>query len=419
MYLYKRWKNIKWQYNILGGYLLGKYSNLFKSTLEKAQPIRNPHGLARWLADKHGGSWKKYSAAIQNPKGYDRKGKDNTVAGGDFSDIKSKTTRKLRPKAKSTGKADRRTRPKVAARSYKRAMKKKSSDSVTQFVNFLSEGNISALNKMAFKVDDSPEGLFMQAVRKAMGIHSEQYKDVGKPQFLKKAAKAEPLQKLHPRLAAFLAGLAIDVFDDVGQMTPAQARDWERTVNRQMTKKSLKDGVSMQDLQKHWSDSSDTYFRRSPVAKGVQADETFLDKKLNSPPRAGEVWNPVSHRWTKDGNLGKVNVGSGGRKRLRAGSNAIGAHQKNVGGLSGKGRLRHIGTGRQYRSKLDIAENAQGTSVGVGSAKGPPGKFRTGAKGSIKHPTNKTGSGAFKAKPKSRRTTKRSQPKRLSVTGKR
>ena len=68
---------------------MGKYLNLFKSALEKAQPVRNPHGLARWLADKHGGDWKKYSAAIQNPKGYDRKGKDNVVAGGDFSDVKT------------------------------------------------------------------------------------------------------------------------------------------------------------------------------------------------------------------------------------------------------------------------------------------------------------------------------------------
>jgi hypothetical protein len=189
-------------------------------------------------------------------------------------------------------------------------------------------------------------------------------------------------------------------------MTPAQAREWERMVNRQMSRKSLKDGVTMQDLQKHWSDSSDTYFRRVPVAKGVKADETFLDKRLNSPPRAGEVWNPVSHRWTKDGNLGKVNVGSGGRKRLRAGSTAAGAHQKNVGGLSGKGRLRHIGTGRQFRSKLDIAEQAQGTRVGVGSAKGPTSKFRTGAKSVLSSPTNKTGSGSLKRTPSKKRRRK-------------
>ena len=397
---------------------MGKYLNLFKSTLEKAQPIRNPHGLARWLADKHGGDWKKYSAAIQNPEGKSREGKDNPIAGGDFSDIKSRTTRKLRPKAKSTGRADRRTKPKTKARSWKQPSqrggyrrKKKSSDSVTEFVNFLSEGNISALNKMISEVDDSPEGLFMQAVRKAMGIHGEQYKDIGKPQFLKKAADAKPLQKLHPRLAAFLAGLAIDAFDDVGKMTPAQAREWERQVNRQMSRKSLKDGVTMQDLQKHWSDSSDTYFRRVPVTKGVKADETFLDKRMASPPRAGEVWNPVSHRWTKDGNLGKVNVGSGGKKRLRAGSSAAGAHSKSVGGLSGKGRLRHIGTGRLHRGKEDIAEQAQGTKVGIGSAKGPSTKFRTGAKSALtsKKPTSKLSS-ALTGKRRRRKGIKPTRP---------
>jgi len=258
----------------------------------------------------------------------------------------------------------------------------------------------------------------MQAVRKAMGIHSEQYKDVGKPQFLKKAAKTKPLQKVSNQLAAFLAGLAISdqfVENPRGQMTAAQQREWERSLNRQMKRKSLKDGVSMDDLQKHWSDSSDTYVRKIPVAKGVIADETFLDKKLASPPRPGEIWNPQTKRWTKAGNLGKINVGSGGKKRLRAGSSATGAHQKNVGGLSGKGQLRHISGARVHRTTIDVAEQARGTKAGVGSGKSPTSVFRTGAKGSIKSPTNKTGSGTFRSKPKTRRTTKRSQPKRLNV----
>ena len=179
----------------------------------------------------------------------------------------------------------------------------------------------------------------------------------------------------------------------------------------------------MEDLQKHWADSSDTYVRKIPVAKGVIADETFLDKKLASPPRPGEIWNPQTSRWTKAGNLGKVNVGSGGKKRLRAGSTATGAHQRAAGGLSGKGQLRHIAGGRVHRTTVDVAEQARGTKAGVGSGKSPQSAFRTGAKSSIKRPTNKTGTGSFKSKPKTRRTTKRSQPKRLNVnrqaTGKR
>ena len=273
---------------------------------------------------------------------------------------------------------------------------------------------------MLLEVDDSPEGLFMQAVRKAMGIHGEQYKDIGKPQFLKKADK--PLQKVSSSLIAFLAGLGLS--DDIvrsgggsprGEMTPAQQREWERTLNRQMKRKSLKDGVSMRDLQKHWSDTSDTYVRRVPVAKGVQAGETFLDKKLAAPPRPGEIWNPVSHRWTKEGNLGKVDVGSGGKKRLRAGSSSAGAHQKNVGGLSGKGRLRHVGTGRHLRGKIDVAEQAQGTRAGVGSAKGPASQFRTGAKSGITRPKSKTGSGAFRSTP-ARKSKRRPKSK---ISGKR
>lgn len=176
-----------------------------------------------------------------------------------------------------------------------------------------------------------------------------------------------------------------------------------------MKRKSLKDGVSMGDLQKHWSDSSDTYVRKVPVAKGVIANETFLDKKLASPPRPGEIWNPQTNRWTKAGNLGKVNVGSGGKKRLRAGSGATGAHQRSVGGVSGKGQQAVVARGRIHRTTVDAAEQARGTKAGVGSGKSPTSSFRTGAKGTIKRPTNKTGSGGFRTSAQAR---KRKSPKR-------
>ena len=393
---------------------MGKFLNLFKSNLEKAEAIRNPWGLATYLSEKHGGKPAKYAAAIEDKKNQTGS-KSNPVAQGDVSSVRGKTTRKLKGRTKS-GATDRRTKSKVTAKTGRArasaAMKKKSPDSVTQFVNFISEGNIPALTKMISEVDDSPEGLFMQAVRKAMGIHNEQYKDVGKPHFLNKATKSEPIQKINPRLAAFLAGLAIsDQFVDNprGRMTPSQQREWERSLNSQMKRKSLKDGVSMGDLQKHWSDSSDTYVRKVPVAKGVIANETFLDKKLASPPRPGEIWNPQTKRWTKAGNLGKVNVGSGGKKRLRAGSGATGAHQRSAGGLSGKGQLRHISGGRVHRTTIDVAEQARGTKAGVGSGKSPTSSFRTGAKGTIKRPTNKTGSGGFRTSAQAR---KRKSPKR-------
>lgn len=400
---------------------MGRLLNTLKSNkISKAQAINNPWGLARYLANKHDGVPKdvqrgdpgyskvsEYEHALSDTNTQNRRGKMNRVSG---------TAATYGRKGVKTGKGakERRRARSQALKSF--------DDHVTQFVNFLSQGNIQALNKMLVEVDDSPEGLFMQAVRKAMGIHGEQYKDIGKPQFLKKA-QSKPLQKVSSSLIAFLAGLGLS--DEIvrsgggsprGDMTPAQQREWERMLNRQMKRKSLKDGVAMEDLQKHWSDTSDTYVRRVPVAKGVQAGETFLDKKLSAPPRPGEVWNPVSHRWTKEGNLGKVNVGSGGKKRLRAGSSAAGAHQKNVGGLSGKGRLRHLGTGRHFRGKIDIAEQAQGTKAGVGSGKSPTSVFRTGAKTGITSPKAKAKSGAFrstptrrsKRRPKSRNSGKRS-----------
>jgi len=401
---------------------MGRLLNTLMKKITKAQEVDNPWALGHYLAETHGKhTAAQYAAAIEDKK-HHTGSKANPVAAkpkGARSDVKTRkvtTAAGGRPKTKA-GRAKRSSKRTVSQRAFGRA-KKSLDDHVTQFVNFLSEGNIEALTKMLVEVDDSPEGLFMQAVRKAMGIHGEQYKDIGKPQFLKKAQN-KPLQKVSSSLAAFLAGLAMS--DDIvragggaprGEMTPAQQREWERMLNRQMKRKSLKDGVAMEDLQKHWSDTSDTYIRRVPVAKGVQAGETFLDKKLASPPRPGEIWNPVTHRWTKEGNLGKVNVGSGGKKRLRAGSNAAGAHQKNVGGLSGKGRLRHIGTGRQFRSKVDIAEQAQGTKAGVGSAKGPASVFRTGAKSGITRPKSKTGSGAFRSTPA--RKSKRRPKSRIS-----
>ena len=430
---------------------MGKYLKALKLTslskaepIKKAEGIRNPWGLARYLAQKYRAvppdipfkelkqgqqsRIKEFYGAVATPSVQNRRGKLNRVEGtsatyGGQDTKQSAGSKKFNPNT-SAGRRNLASEKKSSAKQHK-AWKKENpgkdeekSLDVQKFLDFMSDDNIPALNKMISEIDDSPEGLFMQAVRKAMGIHSEQYKDVGKPQFLKKATKSEPLQKVSNQLAAFLAGLAISdqfVENPRGRMTPSQQREWERSLNSQMKRKSLKDGVSMDDLQKHWSDSSDTYVRKIPVAKGVIADETFLDKKLSSPPRPGEIWNPQTSRWTKAGNLGKVNVGSGGKKRLRAGSSATGAHQRSAGGLSGKGQLRHISGGRVHRTTIDVAEQARGTKAGVGSGKSPTSAFRTGAKGSIKRPTNKTGSGAFKAKPKTRRSTKRSQPKRLNV----
>ena len=440
---------------------MGKYLNVFKKNIaseqepiKKAEGIRNPWGLARYLAQKYRAvppdipfkelkqaqqsRIKEFYGAVATPSVQNRRGKLNRVEGtsatfGGEDTKQSAGSKKFNPNT-SAGRRNLASERESSAKQHA-AWKKENPDTkksldVQKFLDFMSEGNISALNKMILEVEDSPEGLFMQAVRKAMGIHSEQYKDVGKPQFLKKAAKTKPLQKVSNQLAAFLAGLAISdqfVENPRGQMTAAQQREWERSLNRQMKRKSLKDGVSMDDLQKHWSDSSDTYVRKIPVAKGVIADETFIDKKMASPPRPGEIWNPQTKRWTKAGNLGKINVGSGGKKRLRAGSSATGAHQRAVGGLSGKGQRAGLtGTGaggRVHRTTVDVAEQARGTKAGVGSGKSPTSVFRTGAKGTIKTPTNKTGSGAFRSKPKTRRTTKRSKPTRLNInrqaTGKR
>jgi len=174
---------------------------------------------------------------------------------------------------------------------------------------------------------------FDRAVQIAMARKSQQQKDmtkIGGQDILKDAIRKGP--KLGP-WAAFIAGLAIsdDLVRAAGNMTPNQQREWERTIRRQMRRKSL-DKDLLSSLKTYMKDKNDTYIRRTPVKNGVK-----LEKKLSVPPFQGAQWDPTIHRWVKGGEVGNSVVNRGGKKRIRA--TGAGAHSRSVGG-HGKGLQR-------------------------------------------------------------------------------
>jgi len=131
-------------------------------------------------------------------------------------------------------------------------------------------------------------------------------------------------------LIAMLAGYKLTPKVNPGEMTPAQQRQWERTLQNQMRRKNIDiDKAAFKQLQNFYKDKSDTYTRRKPAKNGVK-----VEKILTSPPFQGAEFDPVSHRWKKPGEVaaktGQINVGTGGKRRIRGAG--TGAAQRSVGG---------------------------------------------------------------------------------------
>ena len=165
-------------------------------------------------------------------------------------------------------------------------------------------------------------------------------------------------KKINPGLAA-LAGwyLSGDVTRDLGQPTAAQAREFERQIQRAMRKKGRalrkESAINKMQLFFNTKDNTDTYIRKTPVSNAVQADSSDIQKRLSIAPFQGARFDPVSHRWTKPENIGNTVHNRGGKKRIRAtgtgtqGSRSVSGH--------GKGRIRGEGAGRKYKGETDLA----------------------------------------------------------------
>ena len=181
-----------------------------------------------------------------------------------------------------------------------------------------------------------------------------------------KMIKSTPLQKLSSSLANLMsaaAGWALS--DDIvragggsprGQMSDHQAREWERTLSaserraveramRSKMRRKSQDVDSMAQL-KTFYDDSDTYIKRSPVKNGVNIQKDHAP----SPPRIGEMWDAVKHRWVKPENVGHSVSETQGKKRIRG--TGVGVHERSVAG-HGAGKTRLVEAGRRFKSHAD------------------------------------------------------------------
>mgnify|MGYP003649824790 FL=1 len=167
-------------------------------------------------------------------------------------------------------------------------------------------------------------------------------------------------KKLSPAMAAlagwWFGGDVQGIARGMSEPSAAQQREFERQVQRQM-RRGIKKASALEELQTHYSDSSDTYIRRTPVQKGVQADEVDVQKatsgftptaggqRLSVPPRPGEQYNQFTHRWEKPENMTQHKVSQQGKARLSRAS-GTGAMERSVGG-HGKGAAREAYKGKK------------------------------------------------------------------------
>jgi len=176
------------------------------------------------------------------------------------------------------------------------------------------------------------------------------------------------LQKLSPALAGLMSAAAGWAMSDSvveagggsprGRMSDTQAREWERTLSAaerraeeramrsRMRRKSADGSTDAMAQLKTFYDESDTYVRRTPVLNGVSVQK----EHSMSPPRAGEVWDAVKHRWVKPENVGHSVSEVQGKKRIRG--TGTGVHERSVAG-HGSGKTRLVERGRRFKSTAD------------------------------------------------------------------
>ena len=254
---------------------------------------------------------------------------------------------------------------KTAAEKYDSDFPVKKSSSSRRLLNILKE-TVTVDN-------DQLEKDFTSALYQAMKKHKEDFgvptgnneilkgvKNKQKPEEVKKImdlpnftkVKNAPQVKkgITDSLLAMLAGYKLTPKVNPGEMTPAQQRQWERTLQNQMRRKNIDiDKAAFKQLQNFYKDKSDTYTRRKPAKNGVK-----VEKILTSPPFQGAEFDPVSHRWKKPGEVaaqtGNVNVGTGGKRRVRGAG--TGAAQRSVGGHArGIRRAERLGVAARGKAK--------------------------------------------------------------------
>ena len=199
-------------------------------------------------------------------------------------------------------------------------------------------------------------------------------KDSGKGK--KEKAIQSMLKAFPPELASLMSAaagwaLSSDV-GRVGQMTPEQTSEWERTLSAaerrnlertlrsKMRRKSADTSLNkdaFESLQSRYEDSTDTYIKRTPLINMLEKDHSTI------PPRQGLQWDAVKHRWTRPENIGHTVIEVQGKKRIRG--TGTGAHERTVGG-HGSGKVRRVEFGRRFKGASDAGvirpHESKGTS---------------------------------------------------------
>ena len=199
----------------------------------------------------------------------------------------------------------------------------------------------------------------------------------------KGSAEEKMLKSFPPALAQLMsaaAGWALGGdLGKVGQMTPEQTREWERTLSaaerrnmertmrsrmrRKSAEKSLNKNA-FESLQSHYKDSTDTYIQRTPVID-------MLKDHSAVPPRQGLQWDAVKHRWTRPENIGHTVTEVQGKKRIRG--TGTGAHERSVGG-HGSGKSRRVEHGRRFKGAADAGVVRPHQSSGAAKYTANPAK---------------------------------------------
>ena len=109
--------------------------------------------------------------------------------------------------------------------------------------------------------------------------HEDQKKKTSKPvhKNLSDRGHKEVLEKKMGGAMGALAGWWLggeiqEIIQGHGSPTPAQQREFERQIQRQMRRGIKKDTSSLEALQTFYSDANDTYIRRTPAKNGVVTD---------------------------------------------------------------------------------------------------------------------------------------------------
>ena len=156
-------------------------------------------------------------------------------------------------------------------------------------------------------------------------------------------------------VAAFGAGLLISdlIVDDAHakSLRRSRADEFNRHVSRAADRKRRR-------LNKEFiytiEDLNDFYKEHAPI-----------------PPRQGQVWDAVKHRWTNPDHVGKTVEEVQGKKRIRG--SGTGVHERSIGG-HGRGVERLLEAGRRFRGAADVGrrEPTKGThpAYRFGSSRG-------------------------------------------------